>query len=236
MCPSGLRLLRDRFVRLHSDLLSRANGGVRCLGRIGSPSKSRRQKIHEIEYVEIRLGLSAESCAGSSIFNVGETMFWSVRIGIDHDARCRRALSRPGSRFYLTGEIVTPPRCLHHLFYIWILYYMYIAVIYARQIDMTFNSFSFTKYYWILLSVAYNFILIRIFQFFKFIMCHLILFPPIFSIFLIYNVPTVSTAIRPLNIFTKELNFLPKKYFISWKMWYLIRQISNFSVNQCISD
>lgn len=115
-------------------------------------------------------------------------------------------------------------------------YYMYIAVMYARQIDMTFNSFSFTKYYWILLSVAYNFILVRIFQFFKFIMCHLILFPPIFSIFLIYNVPTVSTAIRPLNIFTKELNFLPKKYFISWKMWYPIRQISNFSANQCISD
>lgn len=229
LCPSGLRLLRDRFVRLHSDLLSRANGGVCCLDRIGSPSKSRRQKIHEIEYVEIRLGLSAESCAGSSIFNVGETMFWSVRIGIDHDARCRRALSRPGSRFYLTGEIVTPPRCLHHLFYTWILIYMYIAVMYVRQIDMTFNSFSFTKYYWILLSVAY-FILIRIFQFFKFIMCHLILFPPIFSIFLIYNVPTVSTAIRPLNIFTKELNFLPKKFFEK-EIFHLMKNVISHTSN-----
>lgn len=130
---------------------------VRCLGRIGSPSKSRRQKIHGIEYVEIRLGLSAESCAGSPIFNVGETMFWSVSVGIDHDARCRRALSGHGSRFYLTGEIVTPPRCPHHLFYTWILYVRtYIAVIYATQIDMTFNSFSLTKYYRILKSTRIN--------------------------------------------------------------------------------
>lgn len=111
LCPSGLRLLRDRFVRLHSDLLSWANKGVCCLGRIGSPSKSRRQKIHGMEYVEIRLDLSAESCAGSPIFNIGETMFWSVRIGMDHDARCRRALSRLGFRFYLSSlrELVTSP-------------------------------------------------------------------------------------------------------------------------------
>lgn len=92
------RLLRDRFVRLHSDLPSRVNGGVRCLGHIGGPSKSRRQKIHGIEYVETRVDLSAE-CAGPPIFNVGETMF---RSGENRDrSRRRRALSRPGSRFYL---------------------------------------------------------------------------------------------------------------------------------------
>lgn len=48
LCPSGPRLLRDRFVRVHSDLLSWANGGVCRLGLVqGAPLNRAGRKYTE---------------------------------------------------------------------------------------------------------------------------------------------------------------------------------------------
>lgn len=82
--------------------------------------------------MEIRLDLSVESCAGSPIFNVGETMFWSARIGIDHGASGH--YRDPTLDFISSSRAKSSPRRLRVLFYIRALY---TANIYVMQIDMT---------------------------------------------------------------------------------------------------